>query len=269
MVLSTASLLPCSLCNRQFGMQIWVEEKKKKYFFLILSFHKRFLPILEQLKTVFFFLPSSRNNSLGVSKIYQSSVTVLLGNTVFLLVRFEFIYIIKCYWKVKKIKLNTQCVCNCMAILLLWLPHSMQFPSIWMFFVKLILCKWHLKWSFASIPVIPSSASARCNRNSMKKRNNKKKKNYKIDCGKVTTVHSGLNHVCVDTKSDKKRMLPPANQQKNYINETMVSSLLCCYVFLAMAELQKMPQKIDKEFPCLYSKTYQSGGEMPLPCNRQ
>lgn len=141
----------------------------------------------------------------------------------------------------KKIKLNTQCVCNCMAILLLWLPHSMQFPSIWMFFVKLILCKWHLKWSFASIPVIPSSASARCNRNSMKK------KNYKIDCGKVTAVHSpGLNHVCVDTKSDKKRMLPPANQQKII---SMKQWFRHCFVVMYSWQWQscrKCPRKLTR-----------------------
>lgn len=133
-----------------------------------------------------------------------------------------------------------------MAILLLWLPLSMQFPSIWMFFVKLILCKWHLKWSFASVPVIPSSASARCNRNSMKKRNNKKKKNYKIVCGKVTTVHSGLNHVWVDTKSDKKRMLLPANQQKII---SMKKWFRHCFVVMYSWQWQscrKCPRKLTR-----------------------
>lgn len=155
-----------------------------------------------------------------------------------------------------------------MAILLLWLPHSMQFPSIWMFFVKLILCKWHLKWSFASIPVIPSSASARCNRNSMKKRNNNKKK-LQNSLWKSHNCPQWPESCMCWYKVWQETNASSCKSAKNYINEKMVSSLLCCYVFLAMAELQKMPQKIDKEFPCLYSKTYQPGGEMPLPCNRQ
>lgn len=93
-------------------------------------------------------------------KTYQNRVTELLGNMAFPLVRFEFIYIIKCCWEMKNKTLS----------------HSMRFPSILNVLCVVYIVQMAPKMIVSKYFTNSHICISQMQQNSMKKRNNEEKK---------------------------------------------------------------------------------------------